>query len=179
MIEQKGEGLVNRFGLKHVVVVKDEDELVGNGDQVIEQGRQHRFGWWWLRGLEHTRHPFSNRGRNRLQSSDEVRQKACGVVLPFVQRQPGGTGPRSLDSLDPCTDQRGFPKASRCRDEGQVAVQTLVEPLEQARAADHVRSKPREIQFRGENWRRHTIIKTTVLCYQLQRFVGRSCSVPP
>src|SRR5207245_3304690 len=85
MIEQKGEGLVNRFGLKHVVVVKDEDELVGNGDQVIEQGRQHRFGWWWLRGLGRTRQPFSHSRRNRLQSSDEVRQKACGVVLPFVQ----------------------------------------------------------------------------------------------
>jgi hypothetical protein len=28
MLEQKGEGMVNRFGIQHVVVVKDEDELV-------------------------------------------------------------------------------------------------------------------------------------------------------
>src|SRR5205823_10844388 len=80
------------------------------------------------------------------------RQKPCGVVLPFVQCQPGG---RLLDSLDPCTDQRGFPKASGGSDEGQFAVQPLVEPLEQAGAADNVRPKPRDIQFRGENWRRH------------------------
>ena len=31
MLEQKGEGLVNRFGINHVVVVKDEDELVREG----------------------------------------------------------------------------------------------------------------------------------------------------
>ena len=28
VFEQKGESMVNRFGLKHVVVVQDEDELV-------------------------------------------------------------------------------------------------------------------------------------------------------
>ena len=27
MLEQKGEGFVNRFGIKHVIVVKDEDEI--------------------------------------------------------------------------------------------------------------------------------------------------------
>src|SRR5256885_13367603 len=147
--------MVNRFGINHVVVVKDEDERVFYGSNVIEQGRQNRYGWRWLRRLERTQHAFSNSRRNRLQSSDEVRQKACGVVLPFVQRQPGGTGPRSLDSLDPFTDQRGFPKASGGSDEGQFAVQTRVEPLDQAGAADNFRPKPREIQFRGENGRRH------------------------
>ncbi len=44
------------------------------------------------------------------------------------------------------------------RDEGQVAVQTLVEPLDQPGAADYVRPKPREIQFRGENGRRHACL---------------------
>nr|HET6903142.1 hypothetical protein [Ktedonobacteraceae bacterium] len=61
-------------------------------------------------------------------------------------RQPGG---RSLDSRDPFADQRGFAKAGGCRDEGQLAVQALVESREQAGAADHVRSKRREIQFCG------------------------------
>ena len=89
MLEQKGEGMVNRFGIKHVVVVQDEDEMVWDGGDFIEQGRQNRFGWRWLRGLEHTQHPCSNSRRNRLQSSDEVGQKAGGVVIPFVQRQPG------------------------------------------------------------------------------------------
>ena len=90
VLEQKGEGIVNRSGIDHVVVVEDEDEIVRDGGDFIEQGRQDRFGRRWLRGLEHTQHPFSNIRRNRLQSSDEVSQKACGVVIPFVQRQPGG-----------------------------------------------------------------------------------------
>ena len=146
VLEQKGEGIVNRFGINHVVVVKDEDELVREGGDVIEQGRQHRFGWRWLRGLEHTQHPCANRRRNRLQRSDEVGQKAGGVVIPFVQRQPGD---RSLATGDPFADQRGFAKAGGGRDEGQFAVQPLVQPLDQARAEDHVRPRWRDIQFRG------------------------------
>ena len=90
VLEQKGEGIVNRFGINHVVVVKDEDEVIRDGGDFIEQGCQNRFGGWRLRGLEHTQYPCSNHSqRNRLQSSDEVSQKACGVVIPFVQRQPG------------------------------------------------------------------------------------------
>ena len=129
VLEQKGEGIVNRFGINHVVVVKDEDEIVRDGGDFIEQGRQNRFGWRWLRGLEHTQHPCSNIRRNRLQRSDEVSQKACGVVIPFVQRQPGD---RSLATGDPFADQRGFPKAGGGRDEGQPgSLQTLVQPRDQ------------------------------------------------
>src|SRR2546423_13816201 len=146
--------MVNRFGIKNVIVVKDEDERVFYGSNVIEQGRQNRYGWRWLRRLERTQHAFSNSRRNRLQSSDEVRQKACGVVIPFVQRQPGGTGPRSLDSLDPFTDQRGFPKAGGGSDEGQFAVQTLVQPLEQAGGGGKVRAERGGIQVCGASWGR-------------------------
>jgi hypothetical protein len=69
----------------------------------------------WLRGLERIHHPLSKILRNGLESSDQVKQKACEVVVPVVQRQPGS---RSLDSLDPCTEQRGLPEACRGRDEG-------------------------------------------------------------
>ena len=50
VLEQKGEGMVNRLGIDHVVVVEDEDELVREGGDLIEQGRQDRFGRGWLRG---------------------------------------------------------------------------------------------------------------------------------
>ena len=53
VLEQKGEGLVNRFGINNVVVVKDEDEIVRDGGDFIEQGCQNRFDGRWLRGLEH------------------------------------------------------------------------------------------------------------------------------
>ena len=86
---QKGEGLVNRLGIDQVVVVQDEDERVREGGDVIEQGRQDRVDGRWLRRLQHTQYTLSNRRRNGLQRSDEVQEKAGGVVLPFVQRQPG------------------------------------------------------------------------------------------
>ena len=101
-----------------MVVVQDKDEIVRDGGDFIEQGCQNRFDGRRLRGLEHTQHPFSNIRRNRLQSSDEVRQKAGGVVIPFVQRQPGD---RSLATGNPFADQRGFAKAGGGRDEGQLA----------------------------------------------------------
>ena len=45
VLEQKGEGMVNRFGVNNVVVVKDEDEIVRYSGDFIEEGRQNRFGW--------------------------------------------------------------------------------------------------------------------------------------
>ena len=82
-----------------MVVVKDEDEMVWDGGDLIEQGRQNRFGWRWLRGLERSQHPCSNIRRNpfgstqgkRLQSSDEVSQKACRgryPLRPATARRP-------------------------------------------------------------------------------------------
>ena len=52
VLEQKGESIINRFGINSVVVVKDEDEIVRDDDDLIEQGRQNRFSWRWLRGLD-------------------------------------------------------------------------------------------------------------------------------
>jgi hypothetical protein len=49
VLEQKGDGLVDRLGIKNMVVVKDEDELVGEGGDVVEQRCQNRFRRGWLR----------------------------------------------------------------------------------------------------------------------------------
>src|SRR3990172_9273624 len=99
MLKQKGEYVVYWFGINNVIVVKDKDEVVGDGSDFIDQGCQNRFDWRWLRlrSVEHTQHSFSKFGcnsfdfalDNRLQSSDEINQKVCRVVIPFVQRQPG------------------------------------------------------------------------------------------
>ena len=54
-------------------------------------------------------------------------------------------------SGNPGADQGGFAKASRGRNEGQLAVvvQTLVEPLNQAGAEDRFRPRRGDIQFSG------------------------------
>ena len=54
MLEQKGEGFVNRFGIKNVVVVKDEDEMVRDGGDLVEQGYQNRFDWTVAEGTWRT-----------------------------------------------------------------------------------------------------------------------------
>lgn len=53
--------------------------------------------------------------------------------------------------MNPFADQRGFAKAGGCGDEGQFAAysETLIQPLDQARAWDHLRSRGRNVKFRG------------------------------
>lgn len=59
--------------------------MVWDSGDVVEQCCQKQFGWRWLRGLEHSHHPCANCRRNRLQRSDEVCQKACEVVIAFIE----------------------------------------------------------------------------------------------
>ena len=56
VLDQKGEGVVNRLGLNQVVVVEDEDEAFREGGDLVDQGRQKRFGWRRLRGMERSQH---------------------------------------------------------------------------------------------------------------------------
>ena len=41
VFQQKSEGIVNRFGINNMVVVKDQDEIVRDGRDVIQQRRQN------------------------------------------------------------------------------------------------------------------------------------------
>ena len=86
MLEQEGEGLVNRWRFDEVVVVEDEDEVVGDGGDVVEQGGEHCFGGWGLRGLEQAQDGVPHFGRDGLQGGDEVGEEAGGVVVVFVER---------------------------------------------------------------------------------------------
>ena len=145
MFDEKGQGLVNRLGIDRVVVVQHENERVREGGDVIEQGRQDRVDGRWLRRLQHTQGTLSNRRRNGLQRSDEVQEKAGGIAVPVIQRQPGN-GPVARSG--PGAEKRGFAKTGRGRDQGQFAVQPRLQTLDEARAQDHVRPQWRDVQFR-------------------------------
>ena len=158
VVEQKGEGLVNRWGIDQVVIVQDEDKIVRDGGDFIEQGRQQRFSWRRLRGLEHAQHPcakfrhypFAFAQDKRLQCRDEVSQKAVGVAIAFVQRQPGDRSRRApAGHGEPFADQGGFPKAGRGGDQRQFAVQPRVQPLEQADAGHNLGARWGEKEFSG------------------------------
>ena len=118
MLQQKGDGLVNRLVVNEMVVVQNEEERGGERGDFIEQGRQYHFGGRWLRGLEHRQHRCPDMRGDRLRSRDEVSQEAREVVILFIQRQPGG---RSSATSNPFADQRRFAEASRGRDEREPA----------------------------------------------------------
>src|SRR4051794_4691106 len=149
MLEQESDGSVNRFGVDNVVVVDNKDEILAGGSDFIEQSYENGFRWRWLRGLEYTQQRFGDTGRDRTHSSDEVAQKACGVVIPFVQRQPGHL---PLGTSGPGADQCCLTETGGRRDEGQFALQTLVYPLDQTVAQDCFRRRWRDMEFRGQHW---------------------------
>ena len=105
-----------------VVVVQHQDQAVWQGGEVVEQRRQHRLGGRRLRGLERGQRALSHVRRDRLQRRDQIGQKAGGVVVAFVQRQPGG---RQAAAGDPLADQRGLAKPGGGGDQGQFTGQSL------------------------------------------------------
>ncbi len=119
------------LGVDQMVVIKNKDNSTWNRGDLVDYRGQDCLSPRRLRGLKRTQHPFSNIRRYRLQSSDEVSQKAYGVVIPIVQRQPGGW---TLATGDPFADQSGLAKARRGRDESQFSVQTSVQMLDQTLA---------------------------------------------
>jgi hypothetical protein len=60
-----GESRISQWSVNLVVVVKDEDEPIRSGGDVIERGGQHGFCGRWLWGLEDTRDP----GQSSAQST--------------------------------------------------------------------------------------------------------------
>src|SRR5690349_14740205 len=148
MIEQEAEGVVHWSGIDEVVVVQDEDEWVGDaGGDIVEHGGENRLGRRRLRGLERAHHPFAKSGRDGLQRGDEVRQKAGGVVVPRVQRQPcGWTG----TPCQPLADQGGFPKAGRGRGEREGARQALLESLNKVDTGHQLRPRTGLVQLGRE-----------------------------
>ena len=112
---------------------------------------------------EHWGGCFAKLRRNRLQSSNEISPKAGRIVVPLIQREPGdGT----LAAVDPFAQQRGLAEACRGGDEGELAVQASVQPLEQARARDEVGSGWRNIELGLQQGGGHSSLYTNASCKQ-------------
>ena len=83
---------------------------------------------------------------------NQVGQKARGITIPLVQREPGDRLPALSD---PVSHQRGFAEAGGSRNQAEFAVQPCVQPFGEAGAADRIRPRWRTIQFRGQEGHRH------------------------
>ena len=158
MIEQKGERFIDRFAIERVIIVEDEDELIGDGGQFVEQRRQQRH-----RSAAPAKHC------NMLNTfSPHFGAIVCTAATKYSRKRARSLSPSSSDNhatltpdplpgrgrgegRNPFADQRGLAKAGRRRDERQFrpALQTFIQPFDQARTGDSVRPRWRDIQFGG------------------------------
>ncbi len=144
MLDQKGQCIVDRLGVNDMIVIKDEDEIFRGGCDLIDQGCQKRLGRWRPgKYLERTHHPFPDIRHNRPQSRDEASQKARGVAIPLVQRQPGGRRPHTA-THSPSSVVLPNPAGGN---ERQAAMQTLVQTLGQAGAWHGFRPRRGDIEL--------------------------------
>jgi hypothetical protein len=116
VLEDEGQGFVKFLGLDHMVVVQDQGNLNLVAGDFIQQRRQHRCGRGRLppRSMKDGQRLLAETWRNRLQRRDEVCEELGRVVIRVVERQ---LGHQSLAAGDPLTDQQGFAKVGRGRDD--------------------------------------------------------------
>ena len=72
MIDQKSERLIDRFGIKCMVIIQHQHHPIGDHGDFVQQSGQQRFAGRWLRRLERGQHACADLRRNRLQGCDEV-----------------------------------------------------------------------------------------------------------
>ncbi len=155
VLDQEGQRILHRPGVEDVVVVENEDQIAGDGGDVVEEGRQGRFGRWrGLWRLEHGQYPVPDPGRHCLQGRDQVGQETAGVAVAFVERQPRH---RSPAARDPFADQRGLAKAGGCGDQGQPVAggEAVVQTLHESRTGDASQPEGWEVELGGQDRRGH------------------------
>ena len=154
VLDQEGQGVVDRLGVEDVVVVENEHDIARDGGDVVEQGRQRRLEWRGLRRLEHRQHPVSNPGRHRLQRRDQIGQETARIAVAFVERQPRHRAPAARD---PFADQGGLAKAGWGGDQGQLVAgsEAFVQPLDQSRTEDDSLPRRWDVELGGQDRRGH------------------------
>ena len=99
VLEQKGEGIVNRFGINHMVVVQDKDEIVRDGGDFIEQGCQNRLRWAVAEGIGAQPTPLlqyspQSSARQRRGKSESVLGRY--PLRPATARRPAARNRRPI-----------------------------------------------------------------------------------
>ena len=76
------------LSFNEMIIIKDEDNLVRNGGNLVDQWGQDDLGRWRLRRLEHCQCPCSEgclQSLDLVQGCDEVCQETNWVVVAFIQ----------------------------------------------------------------------------------------------
>ncbi len=131
-----------------VVVVEDEDKRVAPVSELVEQQRQRALYDRQPGRTQHLERALAQTGSDRPERSDHVRPEADRVVVGAVERKPGEV---RVTARAPLRKQRRLPPAGPGAHDNQPCL-TQRKLLEQPKAGDEFRARPRRVQLgREEN----------------------------
>jgi hypothetical protein len=108
---------------------------------------EHRFYRRRLRSLEHHCRCLADIFTEPLNRRDHIYREVHMVIVFAVERDPGR---RDKTLVYPVAQKCRLAKASRSRDQGQLAVFYFTEFFQKTGAGDHVRPETRNIEFSGD-----------------------------
>ena len=93
---------MNGLCFDQMIIIQDEDNFLGNGSQIVDQGDQNGVGRWRLRGLEHAQCPLAVVSVAYLKGQKDI----PGQLLK-LEDEMGNLGLTYPGGLDP-TEKREF-----------------------------------------------------------------------
>ncbi|MNC56169.1 hypothetical protein D3C75_1057460 [compost metagenome] len=81
--------------------------------------------------MKHSKYTLPNVHTDCPASGEQICKKTCRIIISRIQRQPCGSA--SADG-EPLTGECCFTITRSGREDGQLALQALVKPLQQTRA---------------------------------------------
>jgi len=145
--QQEGHAVVDRPRIQQVVVVDHQRKLRARRLQLAEQGGHHPLAGQATRSGQLRQHLLGEAAARAVQRRDHIPPEACRVVVQGVQRQPGN---REVRAGGPVGQQSGLAEAGGRAHQDQLPGHALVEPLQQPRAGQAVRTNPRDGELAGQ-----------------------------
>jgi len=116
-IQQQGETGVDRWRLDELVVVQQERDLLGPGDQLVDEGGHDRLQRGRLGPAEQRGDPLANVDPRPVQRRDDIPPEPHRIVVSGIQRQPGDRPP---GMARPVAEQARLPEPRRGADQRQL-----------------------------------------------------------
>src|SRR5512143_3689004 len=89
MVEEKHEGLVNRLGGDHMVIIENECKGIVHLGQIVDQAGQESLERWRLGSLKHAKRRLCQIWLQCPECRNEVRKKANRIIIIIFEREPG------------------------------------------------------------------------------------------
>ncbi len=125
VVEDEGEGFMDRLGADDVVVVQHEREGSVQLAQIVDQADQEPLEWWRLGRLQHAKRRLGQVRLQRPQRSNHIGQEARWVIIIILERETGERVVAARIRSTPLANKRGLPETGRGRDQGERKRQPL------------------------------------------------------